>query len=211
MNDTMQRCRALRSLAHIALMLRLVPVRRARQRAEIRHAVARSTTLNALLQPNYSWWTNIACHRAPRSSAATSSRVVVGVALALRRSAGRRRWSRSSCRCWCRLNMIPKVALGPLIIVWFSYGIVPEHADGVLDLRISDPADHGARPARKSSPSCSTSCARCKRSRWQLFTKIQLPGALPYIFSGMKVARDPRGRGRDRRRVPRLRHAASAT
>ena len=27
-----------------------------------------------------------------------------------------------------------------------------------------------------------------KGSRWQLFTKIQLPGALPYIFSGMKVA-----------------------
>ena len=25
-------------------------------------------------------------------------------------------------------------------------------------------------------------------SRWQLFTKIQLPSALPYIFSGMKVA-----------------------
>ena len=23
---------------------------------------------------------------------------------------------------------------------------------------------------------------------WQLFVKIQLPGALPYIFSGMKVA-----------------------
>ena len=25
-------------------------------------------------------------------------------------------------------------------------------------------------------------------SRWQLFTKIQLPGSLPYIFAGMKVA-----------------------
>jgi len=25
-------------------------------------------------------------------------------------------------------------------------------------------------------------------SRWQLFIKIQFPGALPYIFSGMKVA-----------------------
>ncbi|MGH7090332.1 MAG: ABC transporter permease, partial [Stellaceae bacterium] len=24
-------------------------------------------------------------------------------------------------------------------------------------------------------------------SKWQIFTKIQLPGALPYIFSGMKV------------------------
>ena len=42
-------------------------------------------------------------------------------------------------------------------------------------------------------------------SRWQLFTKIQLPGALPYIFSGMKVARHPRRRRRHRRRVPRLR------
>ena len=25
-------------------------------------------------------------------------------------------------------------------------------------------------------------------SRWQIFTKIQLPGSLPYVFSGMKVA-----------------------
>lgn len=25
-------------------------------------------------------------------------------------------------------------------------------------------------------------------SRWQIFTKIQRPGSLPYIFSGMKVA-----------------------
>jgi NitT/TauT family transport system permease protein len=41
------------------------------------------------------------------------------------------------------LNMIPKVALGPLFIVWMSYGVG---------------------------------------------TKIQLPGSLPYLFSGMKVA-----------------------
>jgi NitT/TauT family transport system permease protein len=27
-----------------------------------------------------------------------------------------------------------------------------------------------------------------KASRWQVFTKIQFPSALPYIFSGMKVA-----------------------
>ena len=27
-----------------------------------------------------------------------------------------------------------------------------------------------------------------KGSRWQTFVKIQLPGALPYVFSGMKVA-----------------------
>ena|SRR6516164_8523058 len=27
-----------------------------------------------------------------------------------------------------------------------------------------------------------------KGSQWQVFTKVQLPGSLPYIFSGMKVA-----------------------
>jgi NitT/TauT family transport system permease protein len=27
-----------------------------------------------------------------------------------------------------------------------------------------------------------------RASRWQVFSKIQLPGALPYLFSGMKVA-----------------------
>jgi NitT/TauT family transport system permease protein len=27
-----------------------------------------------------------------------------------------------------------------------------------------------------------------KGSQWQVFTKVQLPGSLPYIFSGMKLA-----------------------
>lgn len=27
-----------------------------------------------------------------------------------------------------------------------------------------------------------------RATRWQIFTKIQLPGSLPYIVSGMKVA-----------------------
>jgi NitT/TauT family transport system permease protein len=27
-----------------------------------------------------------------------------------------------------------------------------------------------------------------KANRWQIFIKIQLPGSLPYLFSGMKVA-----------------------
>jgi NitT/TauT family transport system permease protein len=27
-----------------------------------------------------------------------------------------------------------------------------------------------------------------KAKRWQIFLKVQLPGALPYVFSGMKVA-----------------------
>ena len=86
------------------------------------------------------------------------------------------------------LNMIPKVALGPLIIVWFKYGVFPEHDDGVLDRGLPDPAHHRARACARSSPTCSTWCARCAARAGSSSRKIQLPGALPYVFAGMKVA-----------------------
>ena len=45
-----------------------------------------------------------------------------------------------------------------------------------------------ARGLREVEPELLDLVNALKGSRWQLFTKIQLPGALPYIFSGMKVA-----------------------
>jgi NitT/TauT family transport system permease protein len=45
-----------------------------------------------------------------------------------------------------------------------------------------------ARGLREIEPDLLDLVRSLRGSRWQLFTKIQLPGALPYIFSGMKVA-----------------------
>jgi NitT/TauT family transport system permease protein len=45
-----------------------------------------------------------------------------------------------------------------------------------------------ARGLREVEPDLLDLVRALKGSRWQIFTKIQLPGALPYIFSGMKVA-----------------------
>jgi len=45
-----------------------------------------------------------------------------------------------------------------------------------------------ARGLREVEPELLDLVNALKGSRWQLFTKIQLPGALPYIFAGMKVA-----------------------
>src|SRR5713101_2244605 len=45
-----------------------------------------------------------------------------------------------------------------------------------------------ARGLREVEPDLLDLVRTLKGSRWQVFTKIQLPGALPYIFSGMKVA-----------------------
>jgi NitT/TauT family transport system permease protein len=85
------------------------------------------------------------------------------------------------------LNMIPKVALGPIFIVWFSFGIVPNIiiAFTICFLPILITM---ARGLNEVEPELLDLVRAHRASRWQVFTKIQLPGALPYLFSGMKVA-----------------------
>src|SRR5712672_2904915 len=84
------------------------------------------------------------------------------------------------------LNMIPKVALGPLFIVWFSYGIFPNIliAFSICFFPILLTT---ARGLNEVEPDLLDLVKSLRGSRWTLFRKIQLPGALPYVFSGMKV------------------------
>jgi NitT/TauT family transport system permease protein len=85
------------------------------------------------------------------------------------------------------LNMIPKVALGPIFIVWFSYGMGPNIliAFSICFLPILITTSRGLGEVE---PELIDLVRTLRASRWQIFTKIQLPGALPFIFSGMKVA-----------------------
>ncbi len=84
------------------------------------------------------------------------------------------------------LNMIPKVALAPLFIVWFSYGIgsniIIAFSICFFPILLTT-----ARGLREVEPELIDLVRALKASRWQIFVKIQLPGSLPYIFSGMKV------------------------
>ena len=112
--------------------------------------------------------------------------VLVGVSLALVFS-----WSKPLNEAFMplivSLNMIPKVALGPIFIVWFSYGLGPNIiiAFSICFLPILITT---ARGLSEIEPDLIDLVRTLRASRWQVFTKIQLPGALPYIFSGMKVA-----------------------
>ncbi|HER25783.1 MAG TPA: ABC transporter permease [Rhodospirillales bacterium] len=85
------------------------------------------------------------------------------------------------------MNMIPKVALGPLFIVWFSYGMVPNifiaFSISFLPILLTT-----ARGLQETDPDLIDLVRSLRASKWQVFTKIQLPGALPFVFSGMKVA-----------------------
>lgn len=142
-------------------------------------------TLDALLSPNYGWWANVAV-TGTEIFAGYFLALVVGVSLALVFT-----WSKALEAFFMpllvSLNMIPKVALGPLIIVWFKYGVFPNTLMAfsicVFPILLTT-----ARGLREVEPELLDLVRSLKGSRWQLFTKIQLPGALPYIFSGMKVA-----------------------
>jgi len=142
-------------------------------------------TVSALLQPNYDWWKN-SLVTGTEIFAGYFLALVVGVLLALVFT-----WSKAMEAFFMpllvSLNMIPKVALGPLIIVWFKYGVLPNtmiaFSIAVFPILLTT-----ARGLREVEPDLLDLVKTLKGSRWQVFTKIQLPGALPYIFSGMKVA-----------------------
>jgi NitT/TauT family transport system permease protein len=112
--------------------------------------------------------------------------VAVGVLLALLFS-----WSKTveagMMPLLLSFNMIPKVALGPLIIVWFSYGVMPNILIA-FSIAFFPIVLTTARGLREVDPDLLDLVRSVRGSKWQTFTKIQLPGALPYIFSGMKVA-----------------------
>ncbi|MBJ3775790.1 ABC transporter permease [Acuticoccus mangrovi] len=142
-------------------------------------------TFASLGEGNYDWVRNTLV-TAGEILAGYSVAVVFGVVVALLSS-----WSRiidqAVMPLMVSLNMIPKVALGPLFIVWFSYGFTPNvlivFAICVLPILLTT-----ARGLKEVEPDLLELVRALKGSRWQIFTKIQLPSALPYVFSGMKVA-----------------------
>jgi NitT/TauT family transport system permease protein len=142
-------------------------------------------TVEALFSGNYRWLDNILV-TAVEIYGGYALAVVAGVAIALSFSWSRV-WENAMMPLLVSLNMIPKVALGPLIIVWFSYGMFPNmliaFSIGVFPIVLTT-----ARGLREVEPELLDLVRALRGSKWQIFTKIQLPGALPYIFSGMKVA-----------------------
>ena len=141
-------------------------------------------TFRSLFESNYNWWFNIGV-TASEIFGGYFLALFVGVALALLFT-----WSRILEAVFMpllvSLNMIPKVALGPLFIVWFKYGVFP-NTIMAFSICVFPILLTTARGLREIDPDLLDLVRALRGSRWQVFTKIQLPGALPYIFSGMKV------------------------
>jgi NitT/TauT family transport system permease protein len=141
--------------------------------------------LQTLSKTSYAWWPN---------TLVTTVEIFGGFVLALACGVGLAllfSWSRvltlAIFPLFITLNMIPKVALGPLVIVWMGYGIV-SNVLITFSLCLFPVLLNTGRGLREIEPELIDLVRSLKGTRWQIFTKIQLPGALPYLFSGMKVA-----------------------
>lgn len=84
-------------------------------------------------------------------------------------------------------QIVPKVAIAPLFLVWFGVGPTPKILVAFLISFFPIVID-----AAVGLRSMSTEMADLARSmgatRFQVFARFRLPTSLPYLFSGLKVA-----------------------
>ena len=82
---------------------------------------------------------------------------------------------------------MPKVALAPLIIVWFGLGLASKVVNAALvaffPLMVNTIV--GLRSAEEDKVNLMKSLAA---TRTQIFWMLQLPNAMPYIFAGLEIA-----------------------
>lgn len=84
-------------------------------------------------------------------------------------------------------QLIPKIALAPLFIIWLGIGMQSRVAFSVFisffPIVIATTA--GLMSADRGMLRL---CRSLTATEWQTFVHVRFPSALPYIFSGMKVA-----------------------
>jgi NitT/TauT family transport system permease protein len=81
---------------------------------------------------------------------------------------------------------VPKIAIGPLLVLWLGLGMLPKLA--IVALMVFFPV---VVTAAEGFSSVDRNLLDLLRSvdagQWQIFRRVRLPHALPQIFSGLKI------------------------
>jgi NitT/TauT family transport system permease protein len=85
------------------------------------------------------------------------------------------------------LQTLPKIAVAPLIIVWFGFGISSKIiiAATVAFFPVLVNVIVGLKTVDQSKLDLMRSL---KATRWQTFRLVQFPNALPFVFAGLDIA-----------------------
>lgn len=84
-------------------------------------------------------------------------------------------------------QVIPKIAIAPLFIVWLGFGMEPKILVAVL-MAFFPVVISGLAGLRSVDPEILQLTSTMGAGRWRTFTKVRLPAALPELLSGLKVA-----------------------
>jgi ABC-type nitrate/sulfonate/bicarbonate transport system permease component len=82
---------------------------------------------------------------------------------------------------------IPPVAIAPILVVWFGFGLGPKVL--LIALVCFFPVTVNTLDGLRSvDPQLITMMRTLGAGRWQTLGRVELPSALPYFFSGTKIA-----------------------
>ncbi|MET3976917.1 ABC transporter permease [Cellulosimicrobium sp. TH-20] len=84
-------------------------------------------------------------------------------------------------------QVIPKIAIAPILVVWFGFGATPKIVLAVL-IAFFPVVVSAVAGLRSIDPELLEMSATMGASRWKTFRKIRFPGSLPQLMSGLKVA-----------------------
>jgi NitT/TauT family transport system permease protein len=84
-------------------------------------------------------------------------------------------------------QLIPKIALAPLFIIWLGVGTQSRVSFAVF-IAFFPIVIATAAGLTSVDKSMLRLCRSLTASEWQIFTNVRFPAAIPHIFSGMKIA-----------------------
>ncbi len=84
-------------------------------------------------------------------------------------------------------QVVPKVALMPLFILWFGFGVTSKIAISAM-LSFFPILTNVALGVRSVPPPMNEMLTSFNSSRWQRFRKLEAPSVLPYMLAGCEVA-----------------------
>ena len=82
---------------------------------------------------------------------------------------------------------VPKLALAPIFVIWFGTGTMTRIFIAMV-ISFFPMVVNGIRGMTTVDRRINDLMTTISASRWDVLTKVQLPNAVPYIFSGLKVA-----------------------
>jgi NitT/TauT family transport system permease protein len=112
--------------------------------------------------------------------------VLVAVPLAIAITASQR-FDRFVMPTLLFFQVVPKVAIAPLFLVWFGVGALPKVLVAFLISFFPIVID-AAVGLRSMSTEMNDLARSMGATRMQVFAQFRLPTSLPYLFSGLKVA-----------------------